>query len=203
MPTTLIFDFDGTLADSLQVLIDEFHIMSKRQTPLSKSEIQRLRNMHARDVLRELGISLWHVPTLLATGRTRMTKRLGEIKPFVGVDEVLRHFHRTHKLFVVSSNSKTNINRFLKQHDLRQYFTKVYGGIGVFGKAHALRHILRDNKLSAGDCYYIGDEIRDIEAAKKVGLTSVAVGWGYNGPEILQTHQPDYFVATPHDLLVL
>lgn len=46
----------------------------------------------------------------------------------------------------------------------------------------------------------MGDEIRDIEAAKKAGVGAVAVGWGYNILKILKEQNPDYLVRSPKEL---
>jgi phosphoglycolate phosphatase-like HAD superfamily hydrolase len=44
--------------------------------------------------------------------------------------------------------------------------------------------------LNPAETTYIGDEGRDIEAAKRVGVRSVAVNWGYNNAELLASHHP-------------
>ena len=48
---------------------------------------------------------------------------------------------------------------------------------------------------------YIGDETRDIEAARNNDLISIAVTWGYNTEQVLQDYSPTYVVHEPNDLL--
>jgi phosphoglycolate phosphatase-like HAD superfamily hydrolase len=52
---------------------------------------------------------------------------------------------------------------------------------------------IRDShKLDPSKVFYIGDETRDIEAAKKAGIKSIAVTWGYNTKAILDNSNPDF-----------
>jgi phosphoglycolate phosphatase len=131
-----------------------------------------------------------------------MTKRLAEIKPFPGVENVLATLQKDgYSIYIMSSNSESNIEKFLVTNNMRDYFTKIYGSIGLLGKARALRHIIAQNKFETDDVIYIGDEPRDIIAAKQVGVPCVAVAWGYNSPELLVDHSPMVIVKNAKQLL--
>jgi phosphoglycolate phosphatase-like HAD superfamily hydrolase len=133
-----------------------------------------------------------------------MTKRLGEINVFGGMAETIKQVHSDgQQLFIMSSNSTSNVREFLLQNELNPYFTKIYGGVGLLGKARALKRILRANQLKPGECVYIGDEPRDIEASKAVGISCIAVTWGFNASELLKDHKPDAIADTPEELLEL
>jgi len=103
-------------------------------------------------------------------------------------------------LYITSSNSTGNILKFLQTHDMDRYFVRVYGNVGLFGKARALRQVLKTNQLRPEQVTYIGDETRDIEAAKHVGIRSVAVTWGFNSAALLKTHEPDALAKTSAEL---
>jgi phosphoglycolate phosphatase-like HAD superfamily hydrolase len=45
------------------------------------------------------------------------------------------------------------------------------------------------------------DEVRDIEAAKKSGIKSIAVAWGYNTKDALIKENPDFLVNSPDELI--
>src|SRR3990167_569109 len=200
MKSSIIFDFDGTLADSLPLTMDIFYKWSKRD-PLPDKTVQELRNKSVKEVLAYFKIPMWKVPGLLVKGRVDLGRRLAEVPLFTGMDAVLEKLHsESNQLFLMSSNSAVNVNKFLKIHKINGYFTEVYGNAGVFGKAPVMKRIIQKYRLSPRNCFSIGDEIRDIDAAKKVGITSIAVGWGYNGEQILKAHKPDYFAHKPTDL---
>ena len=48
-----------------------------------------------------------------------------------------------------------------------------------------------ENNLDSANTYYVGDETRDIEAAKTAGVKSIAVTYGMNTKDVLQKSEPD------------
>ncbi|MGZ6005350.1 MAG: HAD-IA family hydrolase [Candidatus Saccharimonadales bacterium] len=201
--SSVIFDFDGTIADSLPVIMHLFYKWSKRE-PFSSSEIETLREMPAREVIKAVGVPIWRAPALLARGRKDFTKHISEIKIFDGIADMLADLHsRGYKIYLMSTNSHHNIHEYVKLHKLDKYFDEIYGGVGLFGKASTLKKIVSKHHIVKSECYSVGDESRDIDAAKKAGLISVAVTWGFNGQTILKQHQPDYLVSKPAELTKL
>lgn len=198
--STLIFDFDGTLADSMPLILKLFSEIMHRPTPPDE-EIERLRQLPIRDVIHELKVPIWRVPMLVASGRAQMTSHLAEVKLFDGVPQMLEDLHHEgHVMFIVSSNSARNVHTFLRLHELEHYFVRVYGGAALMGKAPALRKIMRQNHIDPNEAFYIGDEVRDVEAAAKVGIKDIAVTWGFNGEAALQAHNPSAVARHPSDI---
>lgn len=198
--SAVIFDFDGTIADSYPVIIDVFRQLTKR-APLPPAEVQRLRQLPLHDLSRELRLPKWQIPFLLWRGRRLMRSRVAEVKIFPGIEDVIKRFHSDgHQLFVVSSNSRQAIELFLKHHKLDNYFVQIYGSIGLFSKAKSLAKVVESNHIDKEKCYYIGDEVRDIEAALKVGIKQVAVTWGYNDVSLLKAYYPTALVSSPAEL---
>lgn len=197
----IIFDFDGTLADSFKLVVEITQGLTHRTEPISDLEIARLRQLRLLNVAKELGLSRWRWPLLIIRGRRLMARRIGEVQPFAGIEAVVAALSGDHyRLFVMSSNSTRNVQAFLVQHGLSSYFTHIYGGVGLFGKSRALRKILHRNHLKPEDVIYVGDEPRDIEACKHVGVPCVAVAWGFNTPELLAEHAPMVVVRTSSQL---
>jgi phosphoglycolate phosphatase len=131
-----------------------------------------------------------------------MLERINEVDPFDGIPEVLKTLHDNgYHLLVMSSNSEKNVRVFLRTHRLEAYFDGVYGNASVFNKAASLRKVVRRNKLDVADCFYIGDEVRDVASATRVGMDMVAVSWGYQAPEALAKHHPYALIKTPSELV--
>jgi phosphoglycolate phosphatase len=105
-----------------------------------------------------------------------------------------------YRLLVISSNSERNVRIFLRASELETFFEGVYGGAAI-NKAAVLRKVMRRNRLAAADCFYIGDEVRDVVAAAKVGIEPVAVTWGYQTAEALKKYHPYALATKPSDLL--
>ena len=198
----IIFDFDGTIADSFEAVVRIFHELTCRHEPIGLAEIERLRGMSILQVAEELHIQPWKMPFLLMRGRRRMNRRMGGITAQPGVPGVVRKLYEEgHQLFIVSSNSQKNIRLFLRQHHMNKEFVKLYGGVGLLGKSKMLKKVLRRNKLDPGNTWYVGDEVRDINGAHQAGLHVAAVAWGYNTVDILREHQPNRLIETPAELL--
>ena len=77
----------------------------------------------------------------------------------------------------------------------------VFAKSSLFGKHRTLKRFMKTCNLSTNDVVYIGDEARDIEAAHRVGMRIIAVGWGFNSEQRLRAQNPDVFIAKPEELL--
>jgi len=101
-----------------------------------------------------------------------------------------------YQLGIVTSNIESNVQKFLHANDL-DLFDFFYSGKSIFGKEKIINKILHDKRLSKDDVYFVGDEVRDIEAGKKAKVTTIAVTWGYNSAEALQKENPDHIINSP------
>jgi phosphoglycolate phosphatase len=199
--SALIFDFDGTIADSFELVLDLFYELTGTQR-FSEEKIIEFKKTTLRHAVKLVHLSPRQIPFLLIKGRAQMGKRLNEVKPFPGIQAVLESLHSGgHKLFIISSNSHHNVEVFLEEHNLSEYFDGVYGGVGLLSKAGALRKVIRQRKLDHSDTYYIGDESRDVIAAKRARVRAISVAWGYNDISILKAEQPYKIAMQPSDLL--
>ena len=189
----IVFDFDGTLADSfawftrtINQLADLYHF--KRVTP---DECERLRVTDARAVLKHLHVPFWKVPRIGAHVRSLMNREIKQIPPFAGIGRVLPQLvQQGATLGLVSSNSYENIQLVLGVENAGLFAYRECG-VSVFGKAVQLRKILGKSRVSPADAIYIGDEIRDAEAARAVRMRFGAVAWGYTQLDALKTQAPD------------
>ena len=197
----IIFDFDGTIADTFRLSIGIFEKMTRRPEVFSDAEIERLRGLSGLHVIQELRIRPWLVPFMLIRGRSMMRRSLPSIQVFKGMKPLIAELHEQGiPLYITSSNSTSNILEFLRAQGMDRYFVRVYGNVGIFGKARVLRKVIKGNRLDPAQVTYVGDENRDIEAAKHVGIRNVAVTWGFNTAALLETHAPDAIANTPAEL---
>ena len=197
----IIFDFDGTIADSFETVVSIFRDLTGRHDPIDAAEIERLRGMTLRQVARELHIRAWQMPFLTMRGRQRMTKRMESIAIYPGLPAVIHELQAAgHRLYITSSNSRRNIDLCLRRHRLHAAFINIYGGAGLLNKARVLKKVVRQNSLDPADTWYVGDEVRDVVAARHAGILSLAVGWGYNTPAVLKVYAPDRLITKPAEL---
>lgn len=199
----VIFDFDGTLADSLPLFIELAQELVG--VTISQDDIERYRNMPSREILKEVKVPIYRFPSLLVKGKAMMMKRMNEVKAFPGLNSVVEQLgtHSERKLYVVSSNSAGIINSFLETNNLSDNFASIYGNVGLFSKAQAIKKVMKREGFDVTDSVYIGDEVRDIEAAQKVGMPIISVTWGFNGKKLLEKSKPNYLVDKPQEILTI
>ena len=191
---------DGTIADSFDY-VSEILSSGSGKPPLTTDQKQALRGMSMAGMAKRLGYHWWDAPRLFYKGRHRMKQAIKHIDAFAGMTELVQKLHAEgHELFVLSTNSPTNINNFLKNKKINDYFLEVYGGVGVFSKASALKQLLKEQNLDIKQAVYVGDEVRDVEAAQSIGLRAIAVTWGFARRDSLVKLGPAALADTPAQL---
>ena len=128
---------------------------------------------------------------------------LFDYPPVKGLTDVLKKIYKTENLYILSTNKLENIRKYLNKFNLHNYFKEVFEDKSYFGKSHTIDGLVNKIKADKKDVYYIGDEVRDVEAAKKSGIRSVAVAWGFEGDNPLKSANPDFLFYHPEELLNL
>jgi phosphoglycolate phosphatase len=199
----VIFDFDGTIADSFDAalriangLAPEFNYRV-----VKPEEIAALRHYSYRKLAEHIGVAWHRIPRIAARVRRELESRFGELQPFAGLSEVLHELrHRGFGLGILTSNSRANVEKFLTIHRLGS-FDFIATSASLWGKERRLKSLLKKQGLTAAEIIYVGDEVRDIEASRALAVRSVAVGWGYAAKEQLALHLPDHLIDRPEELL--
>ena len=182
-----IFDFDGTLADSLDWFRASFHDVIARfdLTPVTAEELEGMRGLPAREIMARLNVSMWQLPAIMSDMRKRKLAAASETPLFAGIPAMLSDLQRLGiKTAIVSSDSEASVRQVLGPATVQ--IARFDCGAAVFGKHRKFRRAARKLGAKPSETICIGDEIRDIEAAKAAGMDSGAVAWGYALPSALQ-----------------
>ncbi|HEY1189208.1 MAG TPA: HAD-IA family hydrolase [Gemmata sp.] len=203
MPFKLvIWDFDGTLADSLPTAAVIFNRLAAEMGLKPVADLSAARSQPTRQFLKQHGISLWRLPRFVRRYHAAAAEFADQVKLVSGVPEVLGALASSGvRLGVLSSNREDNIRRCLRANGAEGHFAFVIGYPRLFGKGKALKRIMRAERLDRADVLYVGDELRDVEAAKKVGVKVAAVTWGFHTAELLRTGEPDFVIGAAGELL--
>lgn len=199
----VIFDFDGTIADSFFLVAEGYKQFAQELGIKSTTnfDLQELRSFSAKEIVDKYKISypkIWKVTPKIWKF---MHERLNTVKPVVGIAPALKIlWERKYRMYVITSNSKNNAEYFLQKNDLN-FFENIYSIRSLFGKDKALKKVIKAENLTLRNVLYIGDEARDVEAAKKAGIGSVAVTWGFNNRKALMKSRPDIIVDNPEELV--
>lgn len=200
----ILFDFDGTIADTYQAIAKITNQLSTEfgYKALDQEELVLIKNLSSREIVRRSEISIFKLPFLVRRVRAELSKEIAELEPIKGIVQVLQELKtQGYTLGIVTSNNKENVDIFLTKNQLDNLFSYIYSSTAIFGKHRVLNQVIKERQIDKSDIIYIGDETRDIRSARKSLIAVAAVGWGFNAAEILQEHQPDYLVSKPLELL--
>ena len=205
MNETIIFDFDGTIADTLSAIVrlvnehaPEFNIK-----PLGDKDVEELRGMSNLDIIKRYRIPLFKVPSMVLNAQKELHKRIGEVPIFPGIkDLILDLKSRSFRLGILTSNSAENVLKFLRTKGL-DVFDFIHSEQNFFGKNWALLHLLKKHGLKKETTIYVGDEVRDIEACQKVGIPIIAVSWGFHRRRLLAEKNPTHLVDSAGEILAI
>jgi phosphoglycolate phosphatase len=201
--THVVFDFDGTLVDSKNAAIGTYNEIAEkhRYGKLTPDNLEALRKLSILERCTQLGVPPYKLPWLvMQVGRNyRKALHLVEFNP--GIPELLRELRaRGLKLIVLSTNTEENIRAFLQRHSAEAWVDGFYCGSGLFGKARLLRDLMKRSGLKREQLVYVGDEHRDVEACKEVGVKVIAVRWGFDAEARLVEAAPDALADSPADV---
>ena len=202
---TMIFDFDGTIADTFTAAVATINELSTEfgYRPAQPDELSALTKLETRELTQRMGLA-WHkLPAVLLRVRQEMTRKMPNVRPCEGVVPALAQLRqRGIGVGILTSNSRENVNAFLA-HNPELVFDFISTGSGLFGKQKRLQRLLKKHGFALAETCYVGDETRDIEAARGLGMRMVAVGWGFSAPELLSAKEPDHLLTHPSELLSL
>ncbi|MEA5532644.1 HAD-IA family hydrolase [Crocosphaera sp. XPORK-15E] len=200
----IVFDFDGTLADTYDTFVEIANSLSAEfgYKPVDRQEQEKLKHLSAKDLIKQSEISPLKIPFVLQRVKSELNHKIQDLQPINDIPSCLQQLKdKGYLLGIITSNAEDNVLVFLKNHNLEQLFNFIYAGINLFGKHKIINKLLKEQKLQPHEVMYIGDETRDINSAKKSNVQSVAVTWGFNSTEVLAKHQPDFLINHPQELI--
>ena len=197
----VVWDFDGTLADTLENVLQIFNEIAPGFGLAPITDAQTLRDTTPMEFLRTRKIPLWKLPALRQAVVARQREAMAHIRLHPGIPDVLAQLGRKGcQMGIVSSNAEENIRICLRAHATEPWFEFIVGYPRLFGKQRMLRRIVRQRGLAPHTVLYVGDEVRDILAARDAGMDVAAVTWGANSPGLLARHAPTHLVREPDQL---
>ena len=205
----VLFDFDGTLADTAADLSRALNRLraARGLADLPLEDLRPHASSGARGLIGAgLGILPEH-PEFKTLRDAFLAHYEAEIcvdtRLFAGMDELLAGIEaRGLRWGIVTNKSTVLTRRLVKALGLEaRTACVVCGDTTPHLKPHpaSLLHASKELGLAPADCVYLGDDLRDVQAARAAGMRSVAVEWGYG--EGLAAWHADAIIARPQDLL--
>jgi phosphoglycolate phosphatase len=195
----LIFDFDGTIADTKSLYYHAIYNNVKR-FGYSYKDVDKVIDLgtNLRKVLRRLGFSFvtsWFLHKKIMKGVEGYAKNIKKCKDVDSIKDIKE------KKILVSNSLKEFMLPILRHLKLR-CFREIYGAEDFADKAEFIKKYMEKNKIKKQDCYYIGDRATDVKTARKAGCRSVIItgecAWD-SQKEIIE-QQPDFLVHSIKDI---
>ena len=199
---TVIFDFDGTIADTFEIVLDTLDQYSGDfgVEIADKKLLEDLRSMSALEIIKKFRIPKFMIPFILRKGQKDMEDSIESISPFPGVIKEIKKLKNAYNVGILTSNSKENVIKVLNKEGILDLFDFVYAEKTLFGKHKLLNKVIKKYKLDKKEVVYVGDEARDVEASIKAGVSIVSVGWGFNSKNLLTRLNSENYVDTPEEM---
>jgi len=199
----LVFDFDGTLIESFDYLIHVFNDLADTYNykKIVPDQHEYIRGLSLFQISKEYGVTWYKLPFVAKKARALMKQQIPNLNPVSGIKEMLQALDASgYCLGILTSNSVENVELFLHKHDLNM-FSVICSESGVFNKHHIFGKLKKQLNLAGNKLIYVGDEIRDIDAARKGGVRIISVSWGHNNRDALVKNKPDAIIDSPEQLI--
>ncbi len=198
----VVFDFDGTLVDS-SIAVDKMYkyFADKYKIDhISGDQFKQMKRLPLKEKLKIINFPLYKLPALSIQARRLYSSHLEDVKLIEGIDQLLNKLTENDiELSILSSNSIGNIKMFLESNKI-DFFKDIYSSKNMLKKDIAILKFLKRKNLHKEEILYVGDELQDIIACKKISVKIAAVSWGYDDVELLKNAKPDCLCQTPLDI---
>ena len=212
-PAAVFFDLDGTLVDTADDLAAPVNHMREARglKPLPLEEYRPFASAGSRGLL-HIGLGATtddpDYPALRAEFLNRYEQEIAvHSRLFDGMPELLAWLEANGiRWGVISNKLEYLVRRLVQQLGLSHRVALAYGG-DTAPRAKPwpdpLKMALQETGLTARQCVYIGDDLRDIQAAHAVDMPAVAAAYGYGNPNEIPQWKADHIVASPQEFLAM
>ncbi|AJO77418.1 MULTISPECIES: HAD-IA family hydrolase [Pseudomonas] len=194
----LIFDWDGTLADSIGRIVESMHVASDRSgfARCDDFAVKGIIGLGLPEAIRTLYPEIGDAELIDFRQHYADHYIALEAEPsplFAGVAQSLEAFRREgYHLAVATGKARRGLDRVLKAHGWEDYFDITRAADETASKPHPLmlEQILAHCEVRPEQALMVGDSSFDLLMARNAGMASVAVSYGAQSLEALQVYEP-------------
>ncbi len=205
---TFLFDLDGTLVDSVELIVRAYRYTAERHLGIQTSDeiwLERL-GTPLRNQLRAVSDDELLIEAMVSTYRDYYGEHHDAgVALFPGVSEVISTLHDAgHRLGVVTSKLRAGTNRALELVELESFFEVIVTADEVARHKpdpEPVRVALERLDAAPADTVFVGDSPHDIAAGRDAGVATAAVLWGPFSVETLEAEGPNYYLNEPAEIV--
>lgn len=201
MKDIIIFDYDGVIIDSLDLVFSIYNDLAPKyncQKLKNKQEFTKFFKGNFFDGWGDNGISHEDSEKFLQEMADKLAENTDKVSVFPGIKEALEKLAGKYRLMIITSNLSRVIEKALDKKNIK-VIEEVIGADKERSKVKKIEKVKEKNPGSK--IYYIGDTTGDIYEGRKAGVTTIGVSWGFHGEKTMNSAHPDYLVNTPDELL--
>ena len=213
MLETVIFDWDGTLANTRQVIVISFQkALSEIICKVNDEYIERRIGIGAaetfREILRSSKVQFDEklIQHLIERKRELEIELASQVKLFAGARELLEALWGKVKMGLASMNNRSVIIHMLKANDLEKCFEAVLTAESISHSKPNPEIFLKtasELKSSPEKCVVVEDSVFGVKAAKSANMSCIAILTGVYSKQELEKEKPDLTVKTLKDTRIL
>lgn len=199
----LIFDYDGVIVDSIDIVRGIFNSLHKRyDLPKlrSRDDLRRLFNRNFYESLSEYGLSPVQSKLLLTSIKDKLIQQEDKLQLFPQMRNALSLLCEKYILAIISSNHAEAIKTILKKYQLENVFVSIAGGEETASKVDKINYLSKKLGVKKSQVFFISDTRGDIMEGKQARVNTIGVSWGYHSKQELVKEKPHYLFKTPKDL---
>ncbi len=213
MITTVLFDFDGTLVNTNEIIkltLNEISLKNRGKR-LSEEDFDEILGKPLRDQMAHIHGFLGKeseaaYPEFLELYRSLYNKRRDSLtQEFDGIGKMLETLHEQgFKLGIVSSKGIGGIRHGLEKFGLSRYFSTILSKYDVENSKPHPEGLIKAMELMDSmpeNTIFVGDSRHDLLAAKNAGIVFVLVSWTIAGYEKLKSMNPEYIIKHPMEIM--
>jgi len=197
----IIFDYDGTIIDSLDTFMELFltACQNEKNCPISTpTEFLDLFQGNMFEKMMQRGMTKESILRVVYQVRDGLYAHHSTLSTFPGIKKAIEDLSKKHKLYIITSNDTNVVKDFLHIKKL-EFFIDIYGSDKGASKVDKIQHI--NQQIQHGEVFYVGDTVGDIIEGKQAGVTTIGVTWGWHSDYQLKQSAPNYIVNTPQELV--
>ena len=195
----IMFDFDGVIVDSLDHQCRAFVETLRAEGFADLATAERFLEFTESNWFEALAAA--DVPPSVVSEVENAFSAAPSPGLFPEMATVVERLAAAHRVIVITSSRTDVVERVLAEHSVRGV-AEVIGGDQDESKTRKIDNTRRrfGRALAA---WYVGDTVGDILEARRAGVGTVGVAWGWHGVERLRRANPDHMAHAPSDLLDL